>query len=399
MNTIIADNNKRQLYFRIFVAISLFVFVLQNFLPNSTFYFGLFVPDVVSISHTFDNMMHHGASARYLLGLYIVYFPAWLIHPSLSLAINLALMFYVFKFIEKIFTQTNTIAPSFVFLGLFVNPYLFLAVTGPNKEIPLLFATLYIIQCLIFKPKHWLVKTVFVAVFSIFIRDGYGMILLLTIFFWDMIKLKITSKWKLALIFTVVVSVSLGFLQNKFSFIDRNVTLVGEMAEMQSEAILNLSQSENPLVLMFAHILRMIYNWITLSVFPIFKVNDVVYALGIAYWIFGIFIGISIFANIFYLIKKKISSVNSLGIRLAGIVIFLWSAVSVSLFIHPRYLMPFLPIAFGVMMMHRKVLLKNLVFVYLLCMLGVIAFYSISGNRPVAYHEIEWVVPSFLLFK
>jgi len=69
------------------------------------------------------------------------------------------------------------------------------------------------------------------------------------------------------------------------------------------------------------------------------------------------------------------------------------------LFIHPRYLMPFLPIAFGVMMMHRKVLLKNLVFVYLLCMLGVIAFYSISGNRPVAYHEIEWVVPSFLLFK
>ncbi|PTS92730.1 hypothetical protein DBR27_19400, partial [Flavobacterium sp. HMWF030] len=374
------------LWFSFFVVFSVFVFFLQNFLPYSDFYEGLFIPDTINMSNTFDNLKESGDSllSTGLVGIYFIYYLSWITHPAFSILINYIFVYYSFKLIYEIFVKNN-LAGQIVCLGLFINPYVFFAITGPNKEIPLIWATLYIVRNLLYRPGKWFLKSLVLSILVATVRDGYGVILLLaTVIFSLNISVKLMCR--IAILFAFLASFLADLLMSNLSVLEKNLVISQSInSDAQSSALIGdlLANSTNPLLSVIKEFLRMVYNWLTLSVFPVFITDSgFVYSLGLAYWIYGVSISICLLAALYGLFSNKIETIQDKNkLKIAGFIVFVWATVSISLFIQPRYLMPILPISFGVLMTLRKKTRYICIFSMLLFSLSIMLLYSLSGVK------------------
>lgn len=395
--------------FILFCFISIITFFAQNFLPYSDFLEGLFIPDVINMSNTIDNIRIGQLSvlSTGVSGVYFIYYIAWIVHPAFSILINLLFVYYSIKLIYEIFIMSN-MTSQLVCLGIFINPYVFLAVTGPNKEIPLIWVTLYVVRNLIFKPNRWFVKTMIVSIFVTSIRDGYGLILILGSIIFSS-KLAVSLMWKIALGIAFLVSILADILVSNLSVLEKNLVISQTISsETNSSAIIGdfLTNNSNPIFSVIKEVLRMLYNWITLSVFPAFFTDTgFIYSLGFAYWIFGISISIGLLATIYVLFSNKTETIVEIyQMKIAGFIVFIWATVSISLFLQPRYLMPILPLTFGVLMSLRSMSRRICVFCMVFFSLSIMLIYFFAGIPQAKLSvgdSIEGSVksePSFLIF-
>lgn len=395
---------EEKIYFSVFVFISTVVCVLQNYAPYNSFYDGLFIPDVISMSQSLDAFQDTQYSLYLLIasipGIAALYTPAWLIHPAMSFGINLVLMYFSTRLIGSIFVRTHT-SRKVAYIALLCNPYIFLAMSGPNKEIPLLFLTLLFVRNVIFHERWWFVSCSLVAVCIFLFRDGYGALLLIMVLILWLFNRSFRPFLIVSLVALPVMMIVSNVVTSFIPFLARNRMAIETINAAADSGLIKLGSSAsgaNPVLEIVMLFLRTIYNLLTMAFFPQFLTTDgAFYVLGIGYWVYGVSILSAVISCILLLIKRWHSNYTNIDSKISCIVLYCTIALSISIFIQPRYLMPILPLAVGVMASASAAkILKTLVIVFLMSCC-VMTFYYFRGNPPVAIDIDMHFRPSFLL--
>jgi hypothetical protein len=396
-------------FFLVFATISLLSLVAQNFPPPKDMIDGLLIPDVLNLSNLIDVVTSGDYDVSYILanfsspGVVFLYRVAWLVHPMLSFCINMALIYLCIRITHYIFTKISRVG-SLACIGVISNPYLYLAVTGPNKEIPMLCTTLLIFYLLVFKPRFWFASSLLIAVVTYFIRDGYGVILAITILLFSVFKKLPRHFLLVGLLFCSAAAGSFWYLGNYFEFIARNKALfeyTTETGEKVGSSILGFSLlgSPNPIVEAIVFHIKAVYNLVGLAIYPQFvSVNGGWYILGLAFWVFSILIIAGMISCVWMVLREYRYTTNSATrVKISVLVIFVWWAVSLSAFTQPRYLMPLLPLAFGIYITSdsSKISKIRLLFSIVCFVLLIISFYYFTEHSPPPSGVID-ARPSFL---
>lgn len=313
---------------------------------------GLAVPDSVNLTLTMQELWTHYRLFDPKSGYWaiaVLYGWTWLVHPVLCFAVNGVLMLANAAVFKRV-VLVRLGAPPWSILGLLANPYLILAMPGPNKEIPLLLLTLLVTDALL-KPdrRWWLAVALCIPIYAL--RDGYGLIML----FWVGVTWLLVRHERLLPIFVLVMTTATAVLWLPLSLLipamARNMSIYNALFEHQ-EAIGSVAASLaidpfSPLGGPILYVIRLVYNLVSMAFFPIFATNDGhFYWIGLAYWIYGLMVLMSLIGCAWEWMAG--SGARSLKLA-ASLALCMWFMVSLSLFVQPRYLMPVLPIAFGVL--------------------------------------------------
>ena len=93
--------------------------------------------------------------------------------------------------------------------------------------------------------------------------------------------------------------------------------------------------------------IRLVYNVVAQAFFPVFLTDSGdIYWIGLAYWLYGLMALMACIGCAWRWLALEGAPQQRLAAALA---LSTWFMISLSLFIQPRYFMPMLPIAFGVM--------------------------------------------------
>ena len=335
----------------IFYAFSIVIFCLQQNNFDAAVTQGLVIPDVVNITNTLDlfwQMDDLFQSENQFKALSLLYGWTWLIHPSLCFLVNSVLIFASFRVYKKIATSRN-IAPCWLIAGLLGNPYLILAMPGPNKEIPLLFLTACYFQLVTTRNFNWFIFSAILCAIMVAIRDGYGVFLLFSLFLILMLRNREQFLAPVICTLLLIATAFYGVFESMIPILSRNREMYEAIsADQAAVGALVTEFNLNPYSPVDGLILfgfRLLYNLVSLAFFPVWITLDGnMYWIGICYWLTGLLIFTLILINIInaiYMIKVKTGASLAIGISLG-----VWFMISMSLFVQPRYFMPVLPIAF-----------------------------------------------------
>lgn len=387
--------------FTAFFLLSLLVFLLQQNDFNNTAARGLIIPDVVNITNTLDILWESDTllqTDNQFVALSLLYGWTWLLHPSLCFLINTALVTSSMSVFKKISAQSTT-ASKLMAIGVLANPYLILAMPGPNKEIPLLFLTAHYASAILNRRKGWPIYAAILCGFIFWIRDGYGAFLMLCLL--AVIALRHREQ-----LFTPVICVLIaitasmyGPLQPIIPVLSRNSEVYEFISENQTATGLIASAfSLNPYspidgAILFG--LRLLYNLVSLALFPVtHTIENHIYWIGLAYWIYGVAILSTISTITFNTLNRKTKSGRQMLV--SGLVIGTWFMTSLSLFVQPRYLMPVLPFAFLALYLIPKKRRRLGASISLLLIAGVIATYAGLGRSPPPASPEQFEVPAYI---
>ena len=274
-------------------------------------------------------------------------------------------------------------APTWSVFGLLGNPYLVLAMPGPNKEIPLLLLTLLLMDALFRSSRRWL--SAFALCIPLYLlRDGYGLIMVVLVgAVWILL-------YRERLLPIVVFGISgaaaalLLPLSTLIPAIERNIRIYGDVFHGQ-EAIGSVAATLaltpfDPVGGPILYALRLCYNLVSMAFFPVFltRAGDF-YWIGLAYWIYGLLVLMSLIGCAWrWLCQSRNHSLN----LAASLSISIWLMVSLTLFVQPRYLMPVLPVAFGVLSALPARSCRNTVGLAIGVSLAVMFIYVAQGKIP-----------------
>ena len=333
-----------------FFTISILVLFLQQFDFNFSTARGLVIPDVVNITNTLDTLWQTNSLfgvENQFIAITLIYGWAWLIHPSLCFLINVALVLFAIRSFESV-TKRSTSTQNWMAIGILLNPYLMLAMPGPNKEIPLLLLTTLYASQIVNQNRWWLFKAAGLCGAIFFIRDGYGIFLLICLFLILATRRKIELFTPAICTLLALGSIGYGLLDSIIPAFSRNSEIYETISSQQAATGLIASAfTLNPYEPIGGAILfgfRLVYNIASLALFPVLSTAEShVYWIGVAYWINGLLILSLIPAIAFDTLRLKARKVpRSL---IGGVVVGTWFLISLSLFVQPRYLMPILPLA------------------------------------------------------
>lgn len=329
----------------VFAVVASFVSAFQLLDFISATQLGFPIPDVVIYSRTltyWEGARMLLSEHNYIKGLTAIYGWTWSISPAICLLIN-ALLLGVAAYYARASTAIDDFE-NFAQLGILLNGYLILALPGPNKEIPLLAATLIY---------FWLLRTpslanislaVIIGCLCITIRDGYGVFLAA----WALAAATIySSRLKAsAAIFGCALGAMAQPLLVRFAVVSRNAGVAENIAG-NHHAIGGIASQlpfspDDPFGAVALFAVRLVYNWSYMALNPIlFTTNGDINALGWAYWIYGLCLFVTIPVAVWMLFYGVRREVN----EQAAFVIGTLSIVSLSLYVQPRYMMPVLPFA------------------------------------------------------
>lgn len=363
---------------------------------------GMTVPDSVNLAKTLQELWIHDQLFDFKSGYFVVaviYGWTWLIHPSLCFGVNAALLLTGISLLKRV-VLIRLGAPLFAVLGLLANPYLILAMPGPNKEIPLLLLTLLQAEALFRPNPSWMLALAYCVPIYL-LRDGFGMIM----FFLVVIAL-ITYRREallplIAFLSALVVALAWQPLSSLIPPMGRNLSVYSTLFENQ-EAIgsmvarlgLNPFDYLGGLLLYFS---RLVYNALSMALVPtLFTQERNIFWIGFAYWVFGLLILSSLIGCVW----SWVTGAEMRNLRLAAsLVISIWFLVSLSLFVQPRYLMPILPVAFGVLVTlpsrSRLLILGGVVGLSL----STIIFYALIGHSSRFATPEGASLPAYILMK
>jgi len=385
----------------VFFSISLALWVYQQFFFAESLMYGIAIPDVVNISQTFENLLSAGSGYTFenqFLGLSVLYGWAWLLHPALCFLVNILLIYFSIRLYYNYFIVILGV-PAWSIFGVLGNPYLVLAMIGPNKEIPLLLLTLVYFRAISQREYGWFFIAAFVCLIVYLFRDGYGAFLagflLLSIIF--QFRAKLTGV--IACLGCVAAAALFGLLETVIPILSRNregfdVLDGGSLAVGAIAAQIGL----DPLSVfggfaMFC--LRLIYNLLTMAVFPVVKTTSGIYLIGLSYWVFGI-VALIFFSSCFVMLWSTRSARSPMLFAAALPVAGLFM-ISVSLFVQPRYLMPFLPLATAVFAVSTKRIRAFCLQVGLILSVSVIFVYWLLDRVPPLSEADSFDRPAYII--
>jgi hypothetical protein len=388
-------------WFFTFTFVSLMLWLYQQVDFAGSLELGIPIPDIVNISQTFDNLFSTGGldqEANQFVGVSILYGWTWLFHPALCFLVNLALIVWATKLYSDYFINKLSM-PAWSIFGVFGNPYIALAMVGPNKEIPLLLLTLLYFRVLAERRPGWLLKAVAICTAAFAFRDGHGAFLVSALLL--LIVLKFRSR-RLAIAIClgcVAVSTLFGLLESVIPILGRNrvgfeVLDGGALAVGSFASLLNLDPFTvfGGFLLFF---LRALYNLLTLSLFPVIQTTGGINWLGLAYWFFGLTILVCLpcCASVLLAVKQVRSSL----LLAAALTVGTWFMISVSLFVQPRYMMPALPLAFAAVACTSPRVRARSLNAALLITGGIIFAYWLLDRAPPIGEPDSFDTPAYIL--
>jgi hypothetical protein len=387
----------------LFTLITIWVAVQQATNFDQALARGMFIPDVVNMTQTFDNLWRLYSTLPFdpaFSGVSIIYGWTWLISPTLSWLINNLIMFSAGLVFIKYLAPRIQLG-GWAVLVVYANPYVVLAAVGPNKEIPLILMSLIWISLLISSHQLKLPLAFLISFLAYFLRDGFGFILLMATVFYLMWG-RMSNRAPISmLLFGAFVSATFGTLASYSDTLSRNLaaleqgfdqgTAIGAIA---AGAGLNQLSITGGLAL---YLVRIIYNSLVLGIFPNFNtVFGYWNLLGISYWINGIYIIISIISSLIALTDRNtVKSANGLVFLFFLTCLF---AVSISQFVQPRYLMPALPIGLSAALCLPSEIRKRVFVATLSLTLLIILLYGLAGRRPSPEFITQIEPPAFIWF-
>lgn len=332
------------------------VFLLQSLLHPNPFVDGLLVTDTLVIAGTLDRIPLDVTQALDLdstwpVGL-LPYRFIWQINPHLVIALNW--LYLVCTAINVHYTLRNA-RPSVyraALCGVALNPYLFLVASAPNKEIPLLFWTSLFFLFFLSKSGVGLLAAIAIAVVVIFVRDGYGLLLVGLVLFAIVFR---RSSALIPLILFVALLVGAAFtplMGDAVGPLRRNLEVAqdvfGESGEHTASGLtaFSIDALDNPALSSIAFAARVIGTVASLSIRPQFFTTDGgIHLLGLAYWIYGTFVlvGFIGIVNVLLTYRQSTTEADMTAYRMAVATAFLIVGISFSVFLQPRYAMPFFP--------------------------------------------------------
>lgn len=313
---------------------------------------GLTVPDSINMTQT----MQYGWDQGSLLGpesdfktVAGLYGWTWFIHPSLCFAINCLFMLANAVLVKRVVIGRLK-APAWALLGLLANPYLMLAMPGPNKEIPLVFLTLLFVDALLRTDRRWWLATA-LCILMYLLRDGYGLLMLVLIGLARLLGPRERLLPFVVFVLTVSAASLWSSLAQLIPAMQRNLSiyyaLFDEPRAVGSVAAALALDPFSPMGGLLLYVLRLAYNLVSLAFFPVFFTEDGnLFWIGLAYWIYGLMTLMACIGCTCWWLSKQSDTHQRLSAALA---LCTWFIISLSLFIQPRYFMPMLPIAFCVM--------------------------------------------------
>lgn len=373
-------------YFLLFCFFTAIAAFLQHRDQASVEINGVFIPDVMALTDTVDAYATNrldGYQVKAVTGVTALYILPWKIWPPLVIALNLALVFFTLKIYGALFSVSN-IGHHAAGIGVvFSSPYHYLAMTGANKEIPVMCFTALFLYLVIRRPQGWQAAVVAVAVVTYFFRDGYAFIFALagiTAAFFRESRAKFL--WA-GLTICVVTSGLFWFLQGKFAVLARNREVLEYVKDVGSTGGgLTVFSGGGFVGDVLGYFVRVVYNVLTLGVFPQFQTeNQNVFALGIAYWLFGLVMLGSVTACVWVFVMRRSSAVPEVYVRISALILFFMLALGVSTYLQPRYSMPIIPAALGVCVLIKRRGAMLMGAGLTLCVL-IIASYWVRGHPP-----------------
>lgn len=361
---------------------------------------GLAIPDSVNLAGALQALrtqhLLFDPESGYL-AISVLYGWTWLIHPSLCFGVNGALMLANIALFRRV-VLVKLGAPSWSVLGLLANPYLILAMPGPNKEIPLLLLTLLLVDTLFRQSPRWLLA--FALCIPIYLlRDGYGLIMLFLV---GAVWILVGRERLLPIIVLTITTAAAALwlpLSTLIPAMERNLRVYNTVFDTK-EAIGSIAATLaltpfDPLGGPLLFLLRLAYNLVSMAFFPVFLTHDGdFYWVGLAYWIYGLMVLMSLMGCacgwLFISGDRNLKLAASLGISV-------WLMVSLALFVQPRYLMPMLPIAFGVLAALPFRSRVSNISLAIGIPLAVMLIYAMSGKSPPPATPEIATPPAYLL--
>ncbi|PUE27528.1 hypothetical protein B9Z52_15355 [Limnohabitans sp. Jir72] len=388
-------------WFAAFMALSLVAWLYQQINFAGSLDNGIPIPDVINITRTFDNLSLTGGldqDDNQFLGLSLLFGWTWLVHPSLCFLVNAALMAWATKIYTQQFIDKFQL-PVWSIVGVLGNPYLALAMVGPNKEIPLLLLTLIYFKIVSERRASWPLAAALTGVAVFMFRDGYGAFLMGSTLLLLILQFRSKSYALIACIVCALVAALFGILANLVPILSRNnegfqLLETGNLAVGALADLLGLDPF-SPIGGLAMFGLRLVYNLTSLALFPIYETTGGTYWIGWAYWIAGLISLVCIPACIAVLLTSK--SARSPLLLCAALAVSAWFMVSVSLFVQPRYLMPVFPYAVAVFSSSPTRIRKNCLRVALMFTVIIVVGYRMIDRAPPLAEPDSFTSPSYVL--
>ena len=378
------------------IAFLITLFQVSNFIGATRV--GIPIPDTVNMSRTIfflKELQLLFSPKTAIFGVALLYGWTWYVSPMLCFVINALLMAAAVQLARDVFVEQLEL-PSWLSFSVLINPYLLFAMAGPNKEIPLLFLTMLFLRLLGTLTLSRVMLAVGVGVITILFRDGYGAFLSL----WAVVLFVTRSPaFTTALTFAgCLAAATLQQLLIRFvPTFARNVSVADTISSTQLAtgnvaASLGFSAS-NPIGAGALFLVRLVYNWLSAAINPIlFTVQGTPYFLGWVYWLNGLVFVLAIPAAILSLLPG--SKAPQTAKFMAAMVVSTWCLISVSLFVQPRYLMPVMPLAFGLFLQVskpvRQMTLSSVTALVALVLLGnvIAGRFAVAGGER--YERIDY---------
>jgi hypothetical protein len=388
------------LYFLFYVIVSLFVLFYQgnNFEASATY--GLLVPDVVNLGRVLEygSVRDPFSDDNDIIGIALLYGWLWDFAPTFAFVINDALVLSSLLLVRVIFVGRSSV-PALASLGIILNPYLYLANSGPNKEIPLIALTLLFVLVLMRRPRNYLLYALAIASVAYLFRDGYGALLALFAFCFVLTQGRASLITAGLFIICFAASASYGFLVELVPFVARNYSFVALNPNTVAVGVAAsvLGFDANTFIggsALFG--MRLLYNLLSLALLPsITNIYGDLFAIGLAYWVVGELILTTFLACLFVTVRGSPDRDIALMASFALVVLF---TISVSIFVQPRYLIPVLPLTVGVLASQSRDVRTTCIMTAAGLSLAVIYAYYLLQRSPGPWTPAYFEQPSFLQF-
>jgi hypothetical protein len=372
-----------------FLLASVLLLAAQIADPSLAIEWGMVIPDVANMSAWLQDFMLDDPPwlrADQLPGPWLLYASLGPPSPVTCLGINSMVMVGAAACWWQIAKRALP-SPGWAVTALIANPYLLLAMTGPNKEIPVLFLTLLLVLVVSHQRPFWMLHALVICSAVYTFRDGYGVILLgwaLSIrFFGGRTGSAVVS----LVVVATCVSVILGDLGTLLPFIGRQIARAQDPSTVPSflqwlARVANVDPSA-PLAQPIFFAARVFYNGMTQALFPVVLTDDEKFhVLGVAYFLNGLVILSVVPVCVLILANRNAS--RSWGTLASGLFLAVLILSSLSPHVQPRYLLPLWPMAYLVFSSYDR---RTVAFAVVgACMIScaVCLVYYFSGHPPAS---------------
>lgn len=387
-------------WFAAFVVLSVVSWLYQQFDFAGSLDHGIPIPDVVNMARAIDNLQALGGGdqeGNQFIGVSLLYGWTWIVHPSLCFVVNAILMAWATRVYSDFFVGKLQV-PAWSIIGLLGNPYLILAMIGPNKEIPLALATLLYFRTLVEKRPGWPLVAVALSGVVYLFRDGYGAFLLLSTVLFVLFRLRARPYALLMCAGCAALAALFGVLDSFIPILSRNIQsfeaiAADNLAVGAFAAALGLDPF-SPLGGLVTFGLRLAYNLLSLAFFPVFQTTGGIYWMGVGFWINGMMLLTCVPACVANLLKQAARPPLMLC---AAFMVATWFMVSVSLFVQPRYLLPALPMAMAAFACSsRKIRVRSVQAALALSAFIIVGYWLLDRAPPLADPD-SFAPPAYIL--